>query len=86
MAPRVFDSLQSYEAWKRDRAKPRGRGGVVPTAEWRAQRMREVHEAVMAKLVEPPRSPAERLFPNQQNGRGATSPLGGQAVAKEMKR
>jgi hypothetical protein len=80
--PRVFDSLQSYEAWKRDQAKPRGNGGVVMTAAHRAQRMREVHEHVMAKLHAPPPTAAERLYPNQQNGRGAMSPLGGAAIER----
>ena len=88
--PRVFNSIAEYEQWKRQPERPQGRGGLVPTAEWRAQKAEEMREHSLRQLSgmlgKPTMSAASamysapaKLIPDAK--RGCCSPLGG--VAKE---
>jgi hypothetical protein len=91
--PRVFNSIAEHEQWKRQpEVKPRGRGGLVPTAAWRAQRAEEMHQASLKRLSgmlgKPQMSVASAMYSTPASlipdaKRGHVSPLGG--VAKEMK-
>jgi hypothetical protein len=88
---RVFNSIAEYEAWKRQPPR-QGRGGVVPTAEWRAQRAEEMHRQSLRRLSgmlgKPQMSAAAAMYSQAAKllsdaERGCCSQLGGQA--KEMK-